>query len=302
MHFLRPISRLLSKVTTPSLRGRAGGGSSLLLLLFLVSCTTDTDLRPSSTESETETKGRIVLTLGGDDLFLDLETRATHDLTDIAGYVFTLTGTPDEGEAVAGREVTLTRIGQTNTFMGVVEAGTYYLTADNYADAASSKPYYSGKSEDFTVAAATTEEVSIALGTPKNAAVTYLLDDSFTTLYNNPTIDIKDGNTTLATLTAPAANATSLTNAVYCHVATTPATQTAYTLSGTPISRSLTYSVTARAISGATSGTYVTDVVGATGTITVASGRHTVITLTANSVTGEVIPIIGGEDYEGAFD
>lgn len=284
-------------VTTPFLRGRVRGWS--LLLLFLVSCSTDTDLRP---DPETETKGRIVLTLGGDDLFLDLETRATHDLTDIAGYVFTLTGTPDEGEAVAGREVTLTRIGQTNTFMGVVEAGTYYLTADNYTDAASSKPYYSGKSEDFTIAAATTKEVSITLGTPKNAAVTYLLDDSFTALYNNPTIDIKDGNTTLATLTAPAPNATSLTNAVYCHVASTPATQTLYAPSGTPISRSLTYSVTARAISGATSGTYVTDVVGATGTITIASGRHTVITLTANSVTGEVIPIIGGEDYEGTFD
>lgn len=292
MHFLRPISRSLSKVQV------------LLFFLLIVSCTNDTDLRPSSTEAETETMGRIVLTLGGDDLFLDLETRAAATLTDITGYVFTLNGTTAEGEAVTNREVTLTRIGATNTFMGVVEAGTYCLTADNYSDAATEngKPYYSGTSDDFTIAAATTVQVSIALGTPKNAAVTYLLDDSFTTLYNNPTIDIKDGNTTLATLTAPAANATSLTNAVYCHVATTPATQTAYTLSGTPISRSLTYSVTARAISGATSGTYVTDVVGATGTITVASGRHTVITLTANSVTGEVIPIIGGEDYEGTFD
>ena len=290
MKHLRPISRSLSKVQV------------LLFFLLIVSCTNDTDLRPSSTEAEAETMGRIVLTLGGDDLFLELETRATATLTDITGYVFTLNGTTAEGEAVTNREVTLTRIGATNTFMGVVEAGTYYLTADNYADAASSKPYYSGKSEDFTIAAATTEEVSIALGTPKNAAVTYLLDDSFTALYNNPTIDIKDGNNTLATLTAPAPNATSLTNAVYCHVASTPATQTLYAPSGTPISRSLTYSVTARAISGATSGTYVTDVVGATGTITIASGRHSVITLTANSVTGEVIPIIGGEDYEGTFD
>ena len=292
MKHLRPISRSLSKVQV------------LLFFLLIVSCTNDTDLRPSSTEAEAETMGRIVLTLGGDDLFLDLETRAAATLTDITGYVFTLNGTTAEGEAVTNREVTLTRIGSTNTFMGVVEAGIYSLTADNYSDAATEngKPYFSGTSDDFTVAAATTVPVSIALGTPKNAAVTYLLDDSFTTLYNNPTIDIKDGNNTLATLTAPAANATSLTNAVYCHVATTPATQTAYTPSGTPISRSLTYSVTARAISGATTGTYVTDVVGATGTITVASGRHTVITLTANSVTGEVIPIIGGEDYEGTFD
>ena len=292
MHFLRPISRSLSKVQV------------LLFFLLIVSCTNDTDLRPSSTEAEAETMGRIVLTLGGDDLFLELETRATATLTDITGYVFTLNGTTAEGEAVTNREVTLTRIGATNTFMGVVEAGTYCLTADNYSYAATEngKPYYSGTSDDFTIAAATTVPVSIALGTPKNAAVTYLLDDSFTTLYNNPTIDIKDGNNTLATLTAPAPNATSLTNAVYCHVASTPATQTVYTPSGTPISRSLTYSITARAISGATSGTYVTDVVGTTGTITVASGRHTVITLTANSVTGEVIPIIGGEDYEGTFD
>lgn len=276
----------------------------LLFFLLIVNCTNDTDLRPSSTEAETETMGRIVLTLGGDDLFLDLETRATATLTDITGYVFTLNGTTAEDEAVTNREVTLTRIGATNTFMGVVEAGTYSLTADNYSYAATEngKPYYSGTSDDFTIAAATTVPVSIALGTPKNAAVTYLLDDSFSTLYNNPTIDIKDGNTTLATLTAPSANATTLTNAVYCHVATTPAAQTAYTLSGTPISRSLTYSITARAISGATTGTYVTDIRGATGTITVAAGRHTVITLTTNSVTGEVIPIVGGEDYEGAFD
>ena len=292
MYFFHSISRSLAKVQV------------LLFFLLIVNCTNDTDLRPSSTEAEAETMGRIVLTLGGDDLFLELETRATATLTDITGYVFTLNGTTAEGEAVTNREVTLTRIGSTNTFMGVVEAGTYCLTADNYSYAATEngKPYYSGTSDDFTIAAATTVPVSIALGTPKNAAVTYLLDDSFTTLYNNPTIDIKDGNNTLATLTAPAPNATSLTNAVYCHVASTPATQTLYAPSGTPISRSLTYSVTARAISGATSGTYVTDVVGATGTITIASGRHSVITLTANSVTGEVIPIIGGEDYEGTFD
>lgn len=282
---------MLSKVTTPSLRGMAGRGS-IALLLFLVSCSTDTDFRP---EPETETKGRIVLTLGGDDLFLDLETRATHDLTDIAGYVFTLTGTSAEGEAVAGREVTLTRIGQTNTFMGIVEAGTYYLTADNYADAASSKPYYSGKSDDFTVAAATTKEVSIALGTPKNAAVTYLLDDSFTALYNNPTIAIKDGSTTLATLTAPAPNATSLTNAVYCHVASTPATQTVYSSSTT---RTLSFALSASALSDS----HVTDIADIPGNITITSGRHTTLTLTADPVTGQVIPIIGGDDYEETFD
>ncbi len=296
MHVMRSLSRLLSQVTTPLSLQRALGCEALLLLL-LASCSSDLP--------ESGGMGRIVLSLDGNGLYTELETRATQPLTDLTGYVFTLSGTTAGGEAVAAQQVTLTRVGETNTFAAVVEAGTYHLTADNYAAAASTaqgSPYYSGSSDDFTVAPATTVPVSIALGTPKNACVTYLLDDSFTALYNNPTIDIKDGNNTLATLTAPAPNATSLTNAVYCHVASTPATQTLYAPSGTPISRSLTYSVTARAISGATSGTYVTDVVGATGTITIASGRHTVITLTANSVTGEVIPIIGGEDYEGTFD
>ena len=191
--------------------------------------------------------------------------------------------------------VILTRDGETNNYIGNVAAGTYTLTADNYVDArtGNGKPYYSATSEEFTVATATTVPVTIDLRTPKNACVTYLLDASFSALYSDPTLTIDDNGHDV-TLIAPAANSTDLTSAVYCHVASSPATEMPYSSSTT---RTLSYTVSAAA--RATS--HVTDIAAVTGTLTIASGRHTTITLSANPVTGELIPLVSGE-HTGVFD
>lgn len=293
MSILHAIRSCTLKVTTPLSRWRGAGGEALFILLLLASCQQQEDFNPPT---EAETMGRIVLTLGSDDLYTEVETRATQTLTDISGYTFTLNGTTAQNVPVTNQTVTLTRIGQTNTFTGVVEAGTYTLTADNYADACTGttgKPYYSGSSDDFTLAPATTEGVSIGLLTPKNAAVTYLLDGSFTALYNNPTITINyDGHA--VTLTAPAANSSDLSTAVYCHVASTSATESIY---NNNTQRTLSYTLSA----SAKGSSHVTDIVAIPGNVTVQSGRHTVITLTANSVTGEIIPI-QANDHSGTFD
>ena len=276
-------------ITVPfSTSWREGWGEAVLCLLLLASCQQQEDII-----SESESKGRIMLTLGDDDLYLDLETRAM--LTDISGYVFTLQGTTEENVPVH-ETITLERIGVTNTFVGFVDAGTYTLTADNYLDAATGngKPYYSGVSDDFSVEAATTIDVSISLNTPKNAVVTYMLDPSFSNLYNNPTITITTLDGDLPTLTTPSTTSTDLTNAVYCHVSSSPATEVTYNSS---TSSNLNYTISATAKSGS----HVTDITGVTGSITVTSGRHSVITLKADPVSGELIPIISGT-HTGEFD
>lgn len=307
MSIRNAIHRCLSKVTAPLSDWRRAGGEALFILLLLASCQQQEDILPNP-EPEKETKGHIMLTLGGDDIFIEAEcssvksttypsTRAATALTDISGYVFTITGTTEFGETITNQPVTLERVGTTNTFIGTVEAGTYILTADNFADAAygtTGKPYYSGSSEDFTIEEATTVNVSINLGKPKNAAVTYMLDGSFSTLYENPTIYINDNDGNLPTLTTPAATTTDLANAVYCHVATAPATQSLYT-STTSLTLNYTLYASAR------EGSHVTDINAATGTITVTSGRHTIITLTANTLTGEIIPIASGT-HTSEFD
>ena len=151
-------------------------------------------------------------------------------------------------------------------------------------------PAYSGTSEQFTIVQSGIATTSIDLGTPTNAKVTVALDNTFSAKYEQPRITITDGTRSVTiTDTATAAAATS--------------GQSAYglptvTYFDVPANGTLSYSITA----DAKSGSQVTDIRGATGTITVAAGRHSVITLTASSVTGEVIPIVGGEDYEGTFD
>ena len=269
----------------------------MLALLTLVSCQQQDDLRPSPSTAEVETTGRIVLSLSSDPEVY-IQTRSTQ-LTDISSLDFTLSGQTTSGEAIDNDSLTFANDGTDNEgrprFAAIFEAGPYTLTATTKATISAptngaGAPAYSGTSEQFTIVQSGIATTSIDLGTPTNAKVTVALDNTFSAKYEQPRITITDGTRSVTiTDTATAAAATS--------------GQSAYglptvTYFDVPANGTLSYSITA----DAKSGSQVTDIRGATGTITVAAGRHSVITLTASSVTGEVIPIVGGEDYEGTFD
>ena len=269
----------------------------MLALLTLVSCQQQDDLRPSPSTAEVETTGRIVLSLSSDPEVY-IQTRSTQ-LTDISSLDFTLSGQTTSGEAIDNDSLTFANDGTDNEgrprFAAIFEAGTYTLTATTKATISAptngaGAPAYSGTSEQFTIIQSGIATTSIDLGTPINAKITVALDNTFSAKYEQPRITITDGTRSVTiTDTATAAAATS--------------GQSAYglptvTYFDVPANGTLSYSITA----DAKSGSQVTDIRGATGTITVAAGRHSVITLTASSVTGEVIPIVGGEDYEGTFD
>jgi len=268
-----------------------------LAMLTLVSCQQQDDLRPSPSTAEVESKGRIVLSLSSDPEVY-IETRSTQ-LTDISSLDFTLTGQTTNGESINNLPITFNNDGVDgeghHRFAAIFEAGTYTLTATTKATISSptngaGTPAYSGTSASFTITQGGIATTSIDLGTPTNAKVTVALDNTFSAKYEQPRITITDGTRSVTiTDAATAAAATSgqstygLPTATYFDI---------------PANSTLSYSITA----DAKSGSQVTDIRGARGTITVAAGRHSVITLTANSVSGEVIPIINEDDYDGTFD
>ncbi|MBR4534561.1 MAG: DUF4493 domain-containing protein [Bacteroidaceae bacterium] len=252
----------------------------IALLSLAASCSNDTSLRP---ESETEKMGRIVLAIDEGGIFMDVETRSA-DAPDITDYVFSISGETESGLILNQEPL------EVNGGTAIIEAGTYIIYANNRAASiiGAGTGYYSG-SGGVTLKAGETKNVTLAMGSPLNAKITVALDNTFSAKYEQPRITITDGTRSVTiTDAATAAAATSgqsaygLPTATYFEV---------------PANSTLSYSITA----DAKSGTHVTDVVGVPGSITVASGRHTVITLTANSVSGEIIPIIDG-DYEETFD
>ena len=268
----------------------------MLAMLTLVSCQQQDDLRPSPSTAEVESKGRIVLSLSSDPEVY-IETRSTQ-LSDISSLDFTLTGQTTSGEAIANDSLTFANDGTDNEgrprFAAIFEAGTYTLTATTKATISSpangaGAPAYSGTSASFTITQGGIATTSIDLGTPTNAKVTVALDNTFSTKYEQPRITITDGTRSVTITDAATAAAATTGQSTY-------GLPTA-TYFDIPANSTLSYSITA----DAKSGSHVTDVVDAPGTITVAAGRHTVITLTANSVTGEVIPI-DEEEHNGEFD
>ena len=269
----------------------------MLALLTLVSCQQQDDLRPSPSTAEVETTGRIVLSLSSDPEVY-IKTRSTQ-LTDISSLDFTLTGQTTNGESINNLPITFNNDGVDreghHRFAAIFEAGTYTLTATTKTTISAptngaGAPAYSGTSTQFTITQGGVATTSIDLGTPINAKITVALDNTFSAKYEQPRITITNG-TRSVTITDAATAAEATTGQSTYGLPTV-------TYFDVPANGTLSYSITA----DAKSGSQVTDIRGATGTITVAAGRHTVITLTANSVTGEVIPIVGGEDYEGAFD
>ena len=155
-----------------------------------------------------------------------------------------------------------------------IPAGTYTLSATNAdaVDGGYGGPLYSGSSDEFTVTAGGTTPVTLSLGAPQNAKVTIELSSEFTGLYTFSSLTLKEGE-----------KGHTLTPAK--QVAYFPATNT--TLSYTLVANAKQYS-------------HVQDITGASGTVTIAPGTHTTLTLDVNPIDG-YIRIESGGDYDDEF-
>lgn len=271
-----------------------------LSLLAVTGCRQE-DIRP---QAESDGMGRIVLSLSNSDIWLDIETRA--EMETFEGYVFTLK--PD-GEA--GETITFTDDGT-----AIVEAGTYTLKADNLdpSQEGLGAPYYSGESEEFTVSAGETAEVSINLGKPKNAKITVVLDKSFTDLYDTEKrSDTEKESISLTFSGASSSGDDREVNLDGSHfksddISTTVDASAGQAMTSDPFffavssddeeaEASLSYTLSALAKKDA----HITDISSLQGTLNIKKGCHTTLTLKANPVSGELIPVIDG-DYDNEFD
>ena len=239
----------------------------LLLLFTVISCRQEDTLTQIE---ERNVKGRIVLSLSDIEVFTsDAGTRATLD--DYSGFVFSLNGTTVEGETVRDRVITFT------DNAAIIDAGTYSLSANNDAASVTGKgcANYSGTTtEDFTLTVGGSTTVSISMGAPKNARVTLEQAESFSTRYTDVRVKLTVGGRSI-----------DLGNATGCEAE-------AFFPAGT-----IDYTITAEARSGS----HVTDISSASGTVTLTAGKHHVISLTASPVTGEIITLIEGT-HTGEFD
>lgn len=234
---------------------------ALLTLVLMVTGCQQEDIQLSG---EQNVKGRIVLSLSDIEIYVDAQTRTTQTLNDFSGYTFTLNGVGVESGNIS-QEITFDANGT-----AIIEAGTYTLMASNRydpitgSDKAYTAPYWEGTSSQFTLSAGTTEPVSIIMGKPQNAKVSIVQNTSFSTLYQSVTLT-QNG-----------------------HSVTFPTDDDVYFLPG-----SVTLSATAKL------GSHVTDMTSVS--ITLERGTHHTITLSANSVTGEIIPVVSGT-HTGTFD
>jgi hypothetical protein len=157
----------------------------------------------------------------------------------------------------------------------IIPAGTYTLSATNAdaVDGGYTGALYSGSSEEFTVTAGGTTPVTIALGAPKNAKVTISLSAKFTELYTFSSLTLKEGE-----------EGHTLTSAE--QVAYFPATNT-----------TLSYTL----VANANKNSHVQDITGASGTVTIAPGTHTTLTLDVNPIDPNLVTIVTGDPYNGEF-
>ena len=239
---------------------------TLLILAWLAIGQLCTGCSAEDIAGETPSEmGVLCLQMSSDEDFVQVETRAVQTLTDFTGYTFTLSN---------GQELSFTN-GE-----AIIPAGTYTLSATNAnadaVDGGYGGPLYSGSSDEFTVTAGGTTPVTLSLGAPKNAKVTIELSSEFTGLYTFSSLTLKEGEEGEEghTLTPDK------------QVAYFPATNT--TLSYTLVANAKQYS-------------HVQDITGAKGTVTIAPGTHTTLTLDVNPIDG-YIRIDGGGEYGGVFE
>lgn len=157
----------------------------------------------------------------------------------------------------------------------IIPAGTYRLSATNAGavDGGYRGALYEGSTEEFTVTAGGTTPVTLSLGAPQNAKVTIELSSEFTDLYTFSSLTLKEGEKE-HTLTPDKQDA-------YF-----PATNT-----------TLSYTL----VANAKQDSHVQDITGAKGTVTIAPGTHTTLTLDVNPITG-YIRIEGGSEHDGEFE
>lgn len=206
--------------------------------------------------------GVLCLQMSSGEDFVQVETRAEQTLTD---FSFTLSN---------GQELSFTDDGK-----AIIPAGTYTLSATNAnaVDGGYTGALYSGSSEEFTITAGGTTPVTISLGAPKNAKVTISLSAKFTELYTFSSLTLKEGE-------EGEEEGHTLTPDV--QVAYFPATNT-----------TLSYTL----VANANKNSHVQDITGATGTVTIAPGKHTTLTLVVNPIDPNLVTIDTGTPYNGEF-
>lgn len=233
--------------------------TTLLIASTLVACQNE---NISDIDDNAKT-GRIVLSLQDVEVFTEVTTRATGNVAD---YNYTLNGTATDGTTVTNQSVTFTE------GSAIIPAGTYTLTATS-TTAQDAAPWYQGTSAAFTLSIGGTQDVTIDLGKPQNAAIAVTFDASFTNLYESYSVTIGDHS-------VPDASASGST--------------TLYTKPGT-----ITYTIKGSAIAG----THVSDIPekGITGTLTVKAGTSYPLNITAQTISDIMIGFGSGE-HTGPFD
>lgn len=206
--------------------------------------------------------GRIVLSLQEVEVFTEVTTRATGNVTD---YSYTLSGTDIDNNVVTDQPINFT------DGSAIIPAGTYTLTATS-TTAQDAAPWYQGTSASFELGIGDTESITIDLGKPKNAAIAVTFDASFTNLY--------DGYVTIGEHSDPDASA--------------PGSTTLYTMPGT-----ITYTIHGSAIAGTHVSDIPGK--GITGTLTVAAGKSYPLHITANTISDVMIGF-GNGTHTGPFD
>ncbi len=205
--------------------------------------------------------GVLCLQMSSSEDFVQVETREVQTLTD--DFTGYTFKLSDEPISFTDGEAT-------------IPAGTYTLSATNAStvNGGYSGPLYEGATE-FTLNAGEQKDVALNLGSPKNAKVTIELSKEFNVngLYTFVNLTLTDG-TRSNTITPTE------------QVAYFPATNTTlgYTL-----------------VANANKNSHVQDITGATGTVTIAPGTHTTLTLNVNPITCYIKIETGGE-HNGVFE
>ena len=213
---------------------------------------------------DSSNKGILCLSLSSGDEFIKVETRAEHTLTDWSEYEFRLNDEPisfTDGKAV-------------------IPAGSYTLSATNSRAVGDgyNGALYSGETS-FTLSAGEQKEVTLSLGTPKNAKVTINLSDDFKQSAKDDAYTYEISNFALGGKTL---NLTSNTQDFFFPV---------------PEGGELTYILTA----AAKQDSHVQDITDAKGTVTIAAGTHTTITLSISPIDDKLIIIENGGTHSGVF-